>query len=82
MRGSTPIIAFAAGLALTAVVPLSPAAAQSQQQLNWCEGKDGAPPDLIIGGCTAVIQSGKITGKNLAAAFNNRGNAYDDKGQY
>jgi hypothetical protein len=29
-------------------------------------------PDLRINGCTAAIQSGKWSGKNLAWAFNNR----------
>lgn len=56
------------------------ASAQTQQQLNWCKGNDGATPDLRIGGCTAVIQSGKYSGKNLSFAFVNRGLAYRAKG--
>ncbi len=58
----------AATIALIAVVLTHglPARAQTAQQLNWCDGKDGATPDQQIGGCTAVIQSGKFTGKNLA----------------
>lgn len=59
-----------------------PVGAQTQQQLNWCSGKDGATPDLEVEGCTAVIQSGKFTGKNLAAVFSNRGGAYENKGQH
>jgi tetratricopeptide (TPR) repeat protein len=39
-------------------------------------------PDLMISGCTAVIQSGDETPPNLAIALNKRGNAYLDKGQY
>jgi tetratricopeptide (TPR) repeat protein len=35
--------------------------------------------DLIISGCTAVIQSGHETPQNLATAFNNRGVAYASK---
>jgi len=31
-----------------------PAGAQTQQQLNWCDGKEGATPDTRIGGCTAA----------------------------
>ncbi len=58
-----------------------PARAQTQQQLDWCTGKDIVPPDQVIGGCTALIQSGKFTGKNLAAAFTNRGIAYANKDQ-
>ncbi len=39
-------------------------------------------PDLGIGGCTAVIRSGEYSGKNLAIAYNNRGNAYANLGEY
>jgi hypothetical protein len=56
-------------------MPLSLATAQTQQQMDWCNGKSGATPDLQISGCTAFIQAGKATGKNLAAGFINRGNA-------
>ncbi len=44
--------------------------------------KEKASPDIQIGGCTTVIQSGKETKKNLAIAFNNRGSAYDNNKQY
>jgi tetratricopeptide (TPR) repeat protein len=37
--------------------------------------------DLIISGCTEVIQSGHETLQNLATAFNNRGVAYASKRQ-
>ena len=58
------------------------AVAQTPQQENWCEGKDSPTPDLRIGGCTAVIQSGNFAGKYLAWSFTGRGNAYSTKGQY
>ncbi len=38
--------------------------------------------DLKIGGCTAAIQSGQWSGKDLAWAYNNRGNAYRDLGEF
>ena len=38
-------------------------------------------PDLSIGGCTAMIQSGRETPENLARAFSHRGLAYARKGQ-
>jgi tetratricopeptide (TPR) repeat protein len=57
------------------------AAAQSQQQIEWCEGKHEATPDLIIGGCTAVIQSGKFQPKQLSLAFKLRGDALRRKGE-
>jgi tetratricopeptide (TPR) repeat protein len=37
--------------------------------------------DLRIRGCTAAIQSDKWRGEDLAWAYNNRGNAYKDKGE-
>src|SRR6185437_15416602 len=57
------------------------ALAQSRDD-NWklC-ANDSDDPDLKIGGCTAIIQSGQETNENLAAAFYDRGGAYDDKDQ-
>src|SRR5258705_309847 len=40
-----------------------------------------ANPDLKIGYCTRVIQSGRYIGANAAWAFNNRGNGYHRKGE-
>jgi hypothetical protein len=39
----------------------------------------GVSPDLAIGACTAIIQSGQETTKGLSAAFHNRGYAYYGK---
>ncbi len=42
----------------------APAAAQTQQQIDWCLNQGSPfPPDLQIGGCTASIQSGDGQGK-------------------
>ena len=62
-------------LAASAVLP-----AQTQDP-NWnlCNGSD---PDQLIAGCTALIQSGHLSSVNLAAAYNNRGNAYVNKGEH
>jgi tetratricopeptide (TPR) repeat protein len=61
----------------------APAAAQTQQQIDWCLNQGGSfPPDLQIGGCTASIQSGRWSGKALALAYVSRGDAYDDKKDY
>ncbi|MGD0026121.1 MAG: tetratricopeptide repeat-containing serine protease family protein [Xanthobacteraceae bacterium] len=49
----------------------------TQQQIGWCKGSGEPSPDLMIDGCTAVIQSGP-----RAWAFNNRGSAYGRKGDY
>jgi carboxyl-terminal processing protease len=52
------------------------------QAWTWCINEDKASPDLQIGGCTTVIQSGRINQQNLTISFNNRGNAYLAKGDY
>ncbi|MGH6974104.1 MAG: tetratricopeptide repeat protein, partial [Stellaceae bacterium] len=66
--------------ALTALAAAGPVRAQtSDRQWDWCKGDNA---DLSIGGCTAIIQSGQETTMNLAIAFYDRGNAYDDKGEY
>lgn len=61
----------------------SPAGAQTQQQIDQCVNKGNAfSPDLRIHGCTALIQSGRASGKVLAAVFSNRGAVYYGKKDY
>jgi lipoprotein NlpI len=48
---------------------------------NWEKCK-GDTPELVIAGCTAVIQSGKEENANLAIAYYYRGAAYDGRGFY
>jgi tetratricopeptide (TPR) repeat protein len=43
---------------------------------------DDGPPDQLIVSCTAVIARGVVDNDDLATAYKNRGNAYDDKGEY
>ena len=67
----------------TLIVCTTGSFAQSfDQQLRWCNALDGASPDQIISGCTAVIQSNKVNTLNLALVLNRRGNIYNGKGQY
>ena len=82
-----PVVGLATAV-LAVGAPVGSVVAQTQQDLDWCESKglvkdmdmEGAPNDvlanMIISGCTAVIESGKFTGKDLAGIFNNRGTAY------
>jgi tetratricopeptide (TPR) repeat protein len=83
----------AVGLAVLAIVAFlleGTAAAQDRdRQWNSCvlydeRGKlrTETSPDLAIGACTAIIQSGQETTQGLARAFNNRGIAYRDKRDY
>src|SRR5215831_10730016 len=62
--------------------------AQRPRQKAWfrnielCNDADRTVPDIQIGGCTALIDSGKGTPQTLVIAYNNRGNAYSTKGEY
>ena len=53
------------------------AAAQTLNQQR-CLDRD---PDISITACSAIIEAAQETPENLAVAFNNRGVAYDVKGQ-
>jgi tetratricopeptide (TPR) repeat protein len=57
------------------------ASAQTDQQIEWCNGEDNATRELSLSGCTAMIQSGAYVGEELAIVFNNRGIAYFKSGQ-
>src|SRR6478752_21635 len=66
----------------------SPAAAEDQKPKNSvlenlasCNGIDRTSPELQINGCTAIIDLGEHT-PAAAIAYNNRGNAYAEKGDY
>jgi len=82
--------AVAASIAVTAaMLVMAPATvqAQTEQQCALCYGKTGAPldlepPEILISGCTAVIQSGIHSGRNLVVAFTNRGLGYRGTFQY
>src|SRR5713226_5742348 len=49
----------------------APAGRQLAQQVKWCNGDDHATPDMMISGCTALIQSKKYSRRNLAIAYTN-----------
>src|SRR5260370_8214037 len=75
MGGGVP-----AGVAIAAVLLTGAALAQGRDENEArCKGVD---PNLIIGGCTALIQSNREATENLAVVFTNRGGAYVLKGQY
>lgn len=78
------ICAFAGGLFLATGFSLSAAAGVvTPQQLDWCKNmSDAYSPDLRIQGCTAAIQSGQWSGKNLAWAFTDRCFGYFVKRDY
>lgn len=81
---SSPRI-LAARVAVAAVIlAIVAGSAQGQSSAAWlrCSGGKGISADGQIGGCTAVIQSGRESPPNLAKAFTNRGTAFFAKGDY
>jgi tetratricopeptide (TPR) repeat protein len=50
-----------------------------QENLTECQSGD---TDSRIAGCTALIQAGQDTTKNLSVIYNNRGSAYNGKRDY
>jgi len=58
-----------------------PALAQDYELLSKRCYENGSP-DQTIEACSIVITAGHVNREDLATAFKNRGNAYDDKGQY
>ena len=63
------------------------AQAQTDEEWDWCYGigvpaPNVQPPEILISGCTAVIQSGIHGGRNLVVAFTNRGVGYRQTSQY
>src|SRR5262249_15577926 len=74
----------------TVLVVTLPVQAQNvPQQWDLCRALDdhgrlrtGMTIDSSIGACTAIIQSGNESSDNTAMALIDRGNAYNEKGQY
>jgi tetratricopeptide (TPR) repeat protein len=69
-------VAAAAGLFIAA-----PAGLQTQQEVSWCNDAT-SDLDLQIKGCTALIQSGRLSEKYVAFAYNDRGNSYQAIGDF
>jgi lipoprotein NlpI len=60
---------------------VSRAAAQTQQQIDWCNNNSNAfSVDQRLIGCTALVESGQASMQDRAAAYSNRCWAYSDKG--
>jgi tetratricopeptide (TPR) repeat protein len=80
MTGSA--LAGAAAL-LTTAVQVSPASAQLAAQVAWCGNLTHKfSVAMQIGGCTTLIDSGKMADKPLAWSHANRGTAYENKGDH
>jgi len=68
-------MAAAVPLALTGAGAVLPAKAQSDDPQQLCIGPDSTVDDRVKG-CSAVIDSGQVHGRELAAAYAQRGFAF------
>jgi lipoprotein NlpI len=58
----------------------APARAQWNDDAEKCA--ETSTPDLALARCTRAIQSGELSEPSMAVTLNNRGNAYQNKGDY
>jgi tetratricopeptide (TPR) repeat protein len=82
MRLVLRTVYFSAIFLVVVALVLVKANCQTSEELAWCGSSGALVPDLVIGGCSAVIQSTGKTTETLAVAFNNRGMAFRLKGEY
>jgi tetratricopeptide (TPR) repeat protein len=69
-------------LSFSAVLVLLNAAASAQAPRGWNQCVGHESPDLVIQGCSEIIEEGQQAPAILATAHNNRGVAYKVKGEY
>jgi lipoprotein NlpI len=67
---------------LFVLLPAIPCHAQSNDDLKQCRENSQTNPDMALQHCSNAIQSGSLSPRDLAVAFNYRGNAYYWKGDY
>jgi tetratricopeptide (TPR) repeat protein len=77
----------ALAIMLAAMLVHGRAQAQTEEEWDWCYGigvpaPNVQPPEILVSGCTAVIQSGIHGGRNLVVAFTNRGVGYRQTSQH
>src|SRR5258708_309980 len=70
------------GALMTAGVGSAPAIAQTRQQVDQCEGRDGASPDAVIAACTALLELRVLPSKLRAVVLTNRAVGHSGKGQH
>ncbi len=78
-ESASPVRKWLAVAVVTVAAALSPAVAQTPQDLACANGTDS---DQKIHDCTVAISSGRYSGADLAWAYNNRGAAYNAKSEH
>ena len=78
-------VRIALGLATvlaTQMLPCAEVLAQISKEWGQCTGSEGLNANIIISGCTAVIDASQDTPNRIALALNNRGVALKAKGEF
>src|SRR6266436_6472945 len=81
-QGTCLLFGAAAFLVIGAVLHSTALVAQTAKEWSQCAGREGPIADVVIAGCSAMIQAGQGSPKQLATAYNNRGVIYRLKGDY
>src|SRR5258708_15725322 len=82
MRFRSSILLWLFVIAALASFKPTVALAQREQERNWCAGKGAATPELRIDSCTAVIQNGRGSSKQLAITYKTRGSVFFHQHDY
>ena len=78
-------MSFRIPLTVSAVLAiLSSGSADAQIPREWaqCIGREERVPEVVIRGCSAIIEAGQEERRKMATAFNNRGVAHRLEGDY
>lgn len=76
-------VSIAAAFAGTAAAQSDPLGGANAEHAAYCDNKQGKGSlDMVIGGCTALIRSGKTSGPLLALILTKRGEAYAQSKDY
>src|SRR5215470_2266635 len=61
---------------LLAIAASASALAETDQNVAWCKRQGNPTPEQQIAGCTALIEGGKVHGRERALSYFRRGAAY------
>jgi tetratricopeptide (TPR) repeat protein len=82
LRSRCKLLCAVVSLCLLGILIVAPGPALAQEEVARCSGKTKVAPSLIVSACTALIEAGVYSGKDLASTFNNRGLAYQMNRDY
>jgi tetratricopeptide (TPR) repeat protein len=82
LRTTCKLLCAVAGLCMVGALCLTSGSALAQDELARCFGKANVAPNQRVSACTIIIETGILSGKDLATVFNNRGLSYQMRRDY